>query len=193
VFYLYCDYREQLSATELVAGLLKKVVVGLDRTPEKVSQRFEESKKHGCGQRRPLLQDLVDMLGTVLASFERAFICIDALDEFSQNQMPRLLSSLAKLIPLSPKTRLFLTGRPLIRREIKRRFGQGAQIVSIRARVEDIRSYITHRLGQDPNSDVMNPGLEDEIAEILPEKASGMYVELAVLCSGDVSFTHNNI
>jgi len=174
VFYLYCNYREELSAADLIAGLLKKVVAGLDGTPEKVSQEFEGSEVPGSDRMRPLLPDVEDTLGTVLASFERAFICIDALDELPQKQIPQLLDSLAKLILLSSKIRLFLTGRPPIRREIGRWFGKGAQILSIRAKEEDIKKYITRRLDQDPNPDVMDSELKSEIVEILPQKASGM-------------------
>ncbi|RPA89074.1 hypothetical protein L873DRAFT_1723520, partial [Choiromyces venosus 120613-1] len=179
VFYLYCDYlnHKGRSATDLVAGLLRKVVTGLDKTPEAVSQEFENSKKHGDYQRRPLLRDLVNLLGTVLASFDRAFICIDALDEFPVLQRLELLCSLAMIVKRWPTIRLFLTGRPQIQREIELRL-EGAQTMSTKSSVEEIKRYITHRLDRDPNPDEMNPGLAEEIKTTIPQKVSGMYVEV---------------
>ena len=176
VFYLYCDYPtyKELSAVDLIAWILKQALVGLGRIPEKVDWKFEESEVPGSGRMRPILLDVVDMLGTVLASFvERVFICIDALDEFPPPQRPDLLRSLAKLTRLS-ETRLFLTGRQQI--QCDKHLGEGAQTISITTRDEEIEAYIAHRLAQDENPDEMNTELRTEIMKDLPHKVSGMYV-----------------
>ena len=126
---------------------------------------------------RPLLRDVVDMLGTVLASFERVFICIDALDEFPPLQRPALLRSLVELTRLS-ETRFFLTGRPQI--QCDKYLGKGAKTISITTRDEEIEAYIAHRLDQDENSDEMNTELKTEIMKDLPHKVSGMYVGVVI-------------
>jgi len=196
VLYLYCDYDtyKERSATDLIAELLKKAVLGLNETPEEVNREFEKSKK--CGDReQPPLQNFVNMLGGVLASFERAFICIDALDEFPPRQRSKFLDSLPRLIHLSPKTRLFLTGRPWIRDEVSqnfyrdevsRNFYRDAQMIPIKASEEDIQSYIIGRLSKDRYPKEMNSSLEAEIKQILPQNASGMYVGPVVFSFGDV-------
>ena len=177
VFYLYCHYRtyKGLSAVGLIARLLEQALAGLGGIPEEVVRKFKESEAPGNDRVRPLLRDVVDMLGTVLAYHGRVFICIDALDEFPPLQRPDLLRSLAELTRLS-ETRLFLTGRPLIRFEIACCWPNG-KMVSIRAREEDIGRYITHRLDQK----VIDSGLRGEIMKVLPQKALGMYVGLVVL------------
>ena len=192
VLHLYCDYdtHKERSATDLIAELLKKAVFGQNGTPEEVSREFKKSKK--CGAReRPPLQNVVNMLGGVLASFERAFICIDALDEFPQEQRSRFLDSLAGLILMSPKTRLFLTGRPQIQHD--KYFDGGAQTISITAREGEIEAYIAHKLDQSQNSADMNNELKAEIMKILPHKVSGMYVGTVISYAGDVSFADNHV
>ena len=193
VFYLYCDYLtyKERFAVDLIALLLKQALAGLGRIPEKVSRKFEGSEVPGSDRMRPLLPDIVDMLGTVLASFERVFICIDALDEFPPLQRPDFLRSLAELTRLS-ETRLFLTGRPQIQHD-KKYLGEGTQTISITTREEEIKAYITHRLDQDQNSAEMNTELKAEIMNILPHKVSGMYVWVVVSYAGDVSFADNHV
>ncbi|CUS09922.1 unnamed protein product, partial [Tuber aestivum] len=178
VLYLYCHYPtyKKLSAADLIAGLLKKAMTGLDGIPEEVSREFEKSKHYEGGRRRPLLLDVVNMLYAVLTSFERAFICIDALDECPSGQRIELLNSLETLIRQPSKTRLFLTGRPLIHREIEQYLSKSAQIVSIKPNEGDIKEYITQRLDRDPNPDEMNSQLRTDIMRILPHKVSGIFL-----------------
>jgi len=175
VFYLYCDYPtfKGRLAVDLMARLLKQALAGLGRIPESVGRKFEGSEVPGSDRMRPLLPDVVDMLATVLASFERVFVCIDALDEFPPLQWPDLLRSLAELTRLS-ETRLFLTGRPQI--QCDKYLGEDAQTISITTRDGEIEAYIAYRLDQDQNSDEMNTELKTEIMKTLPHKVSGMYV-----------------
>ena len=191
--YLYCDYLtyKERFAIDLIALLLKQALAGLGRIPERVSRKFEGSEVPGSDRMRPLLPDIVDMLSTVLASFERVFICIDALDEFPPLQRPDFLRSLAELTRLS-ETRLFLTGRPQIQHD-KKYLGEGTQTISITTREEELKAYITHRLDQDQNSAEMNTELKAEIMKILPHKVSGMYVGVAVSYAEDVSFADNHV
>ncbi|PWW73722.1 hypothetical protein C7212DRAFT_218751 [Tuber magnatum] len=189
MLYLYCDYAtyKELSATDLIAELLKKVVAWLDRIPEEVSREFKKFKNYD--RERPPPKDVSDKLCAVLAPFERAFICIDALDEFPIGQRPELLRFLKVLTTRQPsKIRLFLTGRPLVEREIELYLGKGAQIISFKPSEEDIKEYITQRLCRDPNPDEMNPRLRNDIMRILPHKVSGMYVDVVISCTGAALF-----
>ena len=56
---------------------------------------------------RPIEQDWLTLLQTILPSFNRAYIVIDALDEFPDNARDGLLNSL-KSLPAS----LLITSRP---------------------------------------------------------------------------------
>lgn len=192
MFYLYCDYLtyKERFAVDLIAQLLKQALAWLGRIPEKVSRKFEGSEVPGSDRMRPLLQEVVDMLGTVLGSFERVFICIDGLDEFPPLQRPDLLHSLAELTRLS-KTRLFLTGRPQIQHD--KYFDGGTQTISITARKEEIKAYISRRLDQDQNSAEMSTDLRIEIMETLPHKVSEMYVGVVLFHAGGVSFADNHV
>ena len=85
-------------------GAILRQLVGR-KIPDDVRKAFEEG-------RRPLLADLRRMLRIAIASLPQVFICIDALDECLRKDLPELLESLRDTIRESPKTRIFLTGRP---------------------------------------------------------------------------------
>ena len=113
------------------------------------------------------------MLIKSISSLRRGFICIDALDEFSTKRRPELWDSLQYIVRECPKIRLFITGRPHIREEVKIYFPGYPDLSSIRPTEEDIREYVTMRLRKDLESDAMDPELEADILTIIPDKISG--------------------
>jgi len=99
------------SASAVLGSVLRQVVGALAEIPSGVQQAFERAKKQadGCGLRLP---QILDTLIKFLPSLDRAFICVDALDEFPIKQRAQLWNSLQRVVRECPNTRLFLTGRP---------------------------------------------------------------------------------
>ena len=170
---LYCDYlaQEEQSAANILGAILKQLLER-DGIPEPLRQIFRKEKR-GFGGRAAQLVDLVEMLKTALTSLPEVFICIDGLDECLPKNRRELLESLMNIAQASPATRVFLSGRPHIRDEVKRCFAEVVMIVVIPT-VEDIERYLKMRLDSDPTPSAMDGNLRAEIMRVIPRKISQM-------------------
>jgi len=177
VICVYCDFhaQDEQSATGIFGTLLKQVVHGLESIPEEVQRAFEHSKR-GVGGRKLLLPDILEVLAMSLSPLRRAFICIDALDEFPAKHRPELWESLQKIMGMCPNVLLFLTGRLHIHGEVEKYFPSTAEMLPVSTREHDIRLYLRMRLGRDLELDAMDKELEADILRIIPEVISETYV-----------------
>ena len=171
-FYFDFAARKEQSAMSMLGSLLKQVVGGMKNIPEEISQAFEEQKKV-IGGRRLQLPDIVKMLQTITSSL-RTFVCIDALDECAAVHRVKLLNSLQKILEKSPRTRIFIIGRPHVRAEIEKRLAGRVISVSVGPSKDDILEYLRLRLDEDETPDAMDESLEAEILEKIPETMSEM-------------------
>ena len=178
-FYLDFAARKEQSATNVLGSLLKQLVGEMERIPEEISRAFRQQKTT-IGGRRPQLSDIVKMLQLITSS-RRTFMCIDALDECSGAQRVRLLDSLKQILENSPGTRIFVTGRPLIRAEVENRLAGHVKSVSVSPARNDINRYLRSKLQEDETPDAMDEGLEAEILERIPEDVSEVYVAAMVI------------
>jgi len=169
----YCDFlgQKEQTITNLIGAILKQLVSRGD-IPNNVREAFQKAKSE-FGGRGPLLVDLVGMLRIAMASLPRVFICIDALDECLQKHLPELLESLRDVVRGSPKTRIFLTGRPHVSAAIRKYFPR-AVVIPISPSMEDIKNYLEMRLERDDELEAMNDGLRADIIRIMQEKMSDM-------------------
>ena len=177
VAYIYCDFGTQsMQSTSAVMGsVLRQVVGALAKIPDEVQKAFERAKKQAdsCGLRLP---EILDMLTKFLPGLKRAFICIDALDEFPTKQRVQLWNSLKRVVLECPTARLFLTGRPQITAEVEEYLPEAAYMVTIEPTSDDIRRYIEERLKGDLDKSTIDEGLREEIRRVIPRRVSGMYV-----------------
>ena len=171
VAYLYLDFevQKEQSATNVLGSLLRQIVSGMERIPERIVRAFRE-------KRRLQLRDIVQMLQTITSS-QHTFICIDAVDECGGVQRVELLDSLQAILKKSLRTRIFLTGRPHIRAEVEKGLSHHIVSVSIRPTKDDIIKYLRTRLGKDERSESMDESLEADILENIPQNISEMWVE----------------
>ena len=171
-FYFDFAARKEQSAISMLGSLLKQIVSGMERVPEEISRAFQEQKKAigGCG---PQLADIVKMLQAT-TSLQPTFMCIDALDECVGVQRFKVLDSLNQILEKSPRTRIFITGRPHIRPEIEKRIAGRAITLSVGPSKDDITTYLHARLAEDETPDAMDESLEAEILETIPENMSEM-------------------
>jgi len=173
-FYVDFAAREEQSPTNMLGSLLKQIVGGLEKIPDEIKGTFQDYKKMigGRGLRVP---EIVEMLQTV-TSLRPTFICIDALDECVERHRPEVLGSLRQILEKSPNTRIFLTGRRHIQREIERYLCGKVGILSIKPKDEDITGYIRMRLSKDTSLEAMDSGLEGEIIKSITENIPETYV-----------------
>ena len=167
VAWLYCDHlaQKEQSVINVMAAILKQLV-GRREIPKDIREAFHE-------RRRPLLPDLVRMLGIAIASLPRAFICIDGLDEFLPKDLPELLELLRDIVRESPTTRIFFTGRPQVKETVQRYFTKVVEIL-ISPSQDDIRNYVEMRLDRDDEPEAMNESLRADIVKMILDKMSDM-------------------
>jgi len=165
--------REQ-SSTNMLGALLKQILGGLREIPREISQSYE-NQKMVIGGRAPGLSDISKMLHTALSE-KLTFICIDAMDECAPEHRVKILDSLDQIIQRSPGTRIFMTGRPHIQAEIKKRLAGRVVSIAITPRKNDVIGYLRTRLKEDTNPDAMDSSLEADILRKIPEDISEMYV-----------------
>ena len=177
VAYVYCDFttRNMQSTSAVLGSVLRQVVGALAEIPGEVQQAFERAKRlsDGCGLRLP---QILDMLTKSLSTLKGGFICIDALDEFPTKHRAQLWNSLQRVVRECPNTRLFLTGRPQIRTEVKDYLPGEVDMVETEPTSEDIRRYIEERLKEDLDKSTIDEGLRADIRRVVPRGVSGMYV-----------------
>ena len=186
-FYLDFAARKEQSVTSILGSLLRQVAGGMEKVPEEITQAFKEQKM-AIGGRGPRLADIVKMLQIITSSL-RTFVCIDALDECAAPHRVKLLNSLQQILEKSPRTRIFIIGRPHVRAEIEKRLTGRVISMSVGPSKDDILEYLRLRLDEDETPDAMDESLEADILEKIPEKMSEMYVESII--PGTLPHTHN--
>jgi len=184
---MYFDFHthKEESVTSVLAALLRQIVHGMEPIPEEIKEAFKRANRQIGGRSLGLLE-IRAMLVKYISSLRRGFICIDALDEFPTKHRPELWESLQHIAWKCTNARLFITGRPHIREEVKKYFPGSPDLPPIKPTIEDIREYIAMRLANDPEEeDAMDAELKTDILRIIPDKISGAYVS-SIECSSEV-------
>ena len=168
VAWLYCDYlaHQEQSATAMLGAILKQLV-SIGEMPEDIRQTFRKR----FSDRGLRLPDVVGMLKTTIALLPPVYICIDALDESTPENLQELLGSLRDVVRESPRTQILFTGRSHVQREVKKYF-TGAVIIPVSPTDDDIRTYLSVRLDRDTEPYAMDDGLTTNIMRIIPEMTS---------------------
>ena len=176
IVYLYCNFQQQQQQKpkDLLLNLLKQLVQRRAPVPESIKTLYE---RHNRERTRPLFNEILEALESVAAQYSRAFIIVDALDEcgISDRERREFLSAIFKLQDKT-KANLFTTSR--INDNIARLF-EGALSLQIRARDEDIESYLDRQISLLP-SDIVDDALRGTIRREVIRAVDGMYAKLSI-------------
>jgi len=171
-FYFDFAARKEQSPTSVLSSLLKQVVGGLEKIPEKIVQAYRGEGKV-IGGRKLELGEIVEILQDISSS-RRTFICIDALDECEAVHRAKLFGSLKQILHKSPSTRVFLAGRLHIRDEVEKQLVGGVAVIAITPTNHDITRFLRAKLKEDTTPDAMDQSLEEDIINNIPESVSEM-------------------
>ena len=184
----YCDFQSQKVQTpeNVLGALIKQIVRARGVIPTEIDSAFQKAKAQigGRGLRVP---EELELLKASIAPLDRAFICIDALDELLVKHLPTLLRSLNNLSQSCPGVRFLFTGRPHIGVEIKKYFPGATRLVQMKGAKQDITRYVEMMLDDDPNPEAMNTGLRAEITKRVSETISDVYVAAIIHSKLEVS------
>ena len=171
-FYFDFADQEEQSPAVILGSVLKQVVGGLDKVPERIVKAFRNRQKVIGGQWLSL-EEIMEFLQDISSSLS-TFICIDALDECPAGYRVKLLGSLNQILQNSPGARILLTGRPHIRGEIDKHLLGRAATRAIIPSKHDIIIFLRAKLKEDTIPDAMDESLEEEIVKNISETVSEM-------------------
>lgn len=176
IAYIYCNFQRQQEQKpgDILSSLLKQLVQERPSIPDSIETLYS----HHEGKRtRPSLDEILKGLQAVIHSYSKAFIIVDALDEFQiSNGGPKML--LLEIFKLQATTGVNLFATSRINDEIAKLF-EGTLSLQICATNEDVGRYL------DGQMSLLQPGnLGDDIRarirrEII-EAVNGMYVSLSM-------------
>jgi hypothetical protein len=173
IAYIYCNFRQQddQKPDDLLASLLKQLAECQPSLPGCVQDLYDH---HKAKRTRPSLDEISKILNSVITTYSRVYIIIDALDEcqVSDGCRSRFLSN---IFNLQTKTgaKLFATSRPIpdIGREFK-----GCLSREILATNKDVYRYLDGYMSRLPLFVSSSLDLQDEIKTTISKAVDGMYV-----------------
>ncbi|KAJ7578099.1 hypothetical protein C8J56DRAFT_716149, partial [Mycena floridula] len=172
VVYLYCNYaqRTNQTTTELLGSILKQLVHNQRAISKQLISLHEASRNT-----RPSLSDLQRALETQVVRYSSVYIVVDALDECSDLGGTRE-TFMDALQSLPATVHLLVTSRDIF--SIAQQF-LGKPRIEVRARDEDLRTYIKGRLVSETRIARLLKGdaeLQEEIISQIISKAAGMFL-----------------
>lgn len=184
IAYIYCNFRRQdnQKTTDLLESLLKQLTQGLSSLPDSLKSLYNTYKQR---RTRPSLDEISTVLLSVVTSYSKVFVLVDAIDECNVSGGCRS-KFLQEVFDLQVKTttKLFATSRPIL--DIERAF-KGCLSREIYASDGDIQSYLDGHMWQLPTFISSKPQLQEDIKTEISRAVDGMYV-LALNLKVNVSY-----
>ncbi|KAI9770975.1 MAG: hypothetical protein M1840_002679 [Geoglossum simile] len=170
IAYLYCNFRQQQEPADLLASLLKQLIQRQPSVPEYVRSLYE---RHNAQGTRPLFGEIVEGLHSIINDYSRAFIIIDALDEYQvSNDRSMLLSEIFKL-QTKTGAGFFATSRFIL--EITKEF-EGSISIKIHASVDDVQKYLDGKMSRLWPFVSKNAALQEEVKTEITKAVDGMFL-----------------
>ncbi|KAH8658346.1 nucleoside phosphorylase domain-containing protein, partial [Xylariales sp. PMI_506] len=158
ITYIYFNYtrQDEQAIEDVLASLVKQLLMAQSPLPKVVHDLYDQ---HSKKRTRPLADELIQTLQSVIAMFSKVFIVIDALDECQSSNGHRS-KFISEMLMLQAKTRanLFVTSR--FDAETEQRFKKFPRL-EIRASDEDIRSYIDDSMARFPSFILRDSNLQE--------------------------------
>lgn len=177
IAYLYGNSRKdryEQDPAGLLLSILKQLVQ--QKQPPVPASVKKLYAYHKVKRTRPTLKDFTKALQSVISSFSRVYIIVDALDEYrlSDGDRSLFIEWLFGLQHPNKHIRLFVSSRSIP--SIKEAFASNVKIKSleIRASEHDIQRYLNARIAKLPLSTWNRPDLEDEVRRTIIGEAKGM-------------------
>ena len=175
IAYIYCNYQRQheQNIDNLLASVLKQLAENQSSFPGFVRDLYD---RHAKRRTRPSIDEIFGVLQSVLATYSRVFIIIDALDECqtAKDCRGRLLS---ELFDLQTRQNVNILATSRFIPEIVDRFDPRTSMsLEIYANPDDVARYVRGHMSCLPSCVQHDEQLQKEIAIIISEAVDGMYV-----------------
>ena len=172
IAYYYCNHKSGVNrgAEGIIASLAKQLADKKSKLPEDLASFYEEHQDDKSFT--PTLEQLLALLKTLIASFTRAIIVIDALDECTnERDRRRVISSLQGLWA----TKVLVTSREPGCHDISTAFSNaGAVRLEIKAMKSDLEMYVRRELEEHQGKlQFITPDLRERIVSTVAGNADG--------------------
>ncbi|KAF2655446.1 ankyrin [Lophiostoma macrostomum CBS 122681] len=180
VAYFYFDYKTKSTSRDVISSLLKQLCLlrrSVPRTLQQIYERYRDdhistSFETLKARKGPETGEIFAALLDVASEFDKAYICIDGLDECAPEYRGSVFEILRRL--MKSRCRLLVTSR------YEEKFDslfQGKPRKHLEAAFNDVKAYVSLVLSNHPEfRDMVDSGFEDEIAINLSEKAKGLFL-----------------
>lgn len=183
VLQFYFDNHDSNNQTpdDVIRSLLKQLVYQTsdNEFPQRLGELYDTQLRQGKSA-EPNRDQFTGLLGDCMSNFTTVYICIDALDECTQDEAVKILKCLQQLP--SRKCRLFITGRTYllevrnIRKDYETRIWlRDASYQAISATRTDIETYLNQRLQEDAESKPYMEKSRSRIVEAISLQSNGQY------------------
>lgn len=166
VIWIYSDFRDQIMQTfeYMIRILTRQLLAQVGPIPEEIWNLDKRSDV--------TLQVVQNMFSALLGRFRVVYLCIDALDECE----PAIRIRLLKFINKAPSNLcLFCTARRNVELVVAEYLQNlNPAVVSMMAHEEDVEIYVTQKIAEDPDPDVMNESLREDIIATIARSCHGM-------------------
>ncbi|KAH0547754.1 hypothetical protein FGG08_000011 [Glutinoglossum americanum] len=174
IAFLYCNFQrhQEQKLADLLASLLKQLVQQRPSIPKNVKSLYEHHREK---RTRPLFDEILKELDSVVRLYSKVFIIIDALDEYQAlgDDRRSFLRSIFNL-QAQAHVNIFTTSRFIP--EIEYQFEKFKRI-EIRAQHGDILRYLNGRIPQLLRSRISEyRDLQDLIRKEVTKAADGMFL-----------------
>lgn len=173
IAYLYCNFRrrDEQQIADMLCSLVRRLAATQASIPESVKTLHD---LHRPLESRPPIDVVSRTLRSVVATYSKVFIIIDALDECDNSQGGRI-ALLSELLGLQETymVNLFTTSRFIP--EIAERL-QGSISLEIRASDHDVMRYLDSQIFRLPSFIQHNASLQENVKSEILEAVDGMYV-----------------
>ncbi|CAG8379268.1 unnamed protein product, partial [Penicillium salamii] len=190
IAYVYCTFKQHGSQkiNDLLAALLKQLAGQCQPLPQCIKELYENHIKTGT---RPSTNEISALLNTIVATFSKIFIIVDALDECEASCRLQFVSEIFELQKLH-SANIFATSRFIS--DMMERFKHAAVSLEIRATDEDVGIYLEGQMEQLRPCVLHNRELQKEIKIAISNAVDGMFL-LAKIYLGflDDKLTANDV
>lgn len=171
IAYIYCNFqrKDEQKIDDLLASLLTQLAGSCPSMPGSVKDLYH---RHNTKRTMPTLEEISSILHSVAAEYSSVFIIVDALDECqaSGRCRTRLLS---EIFNLQKRHRVNILATSRLVPDIFDQF-QGSLQLEIRARDEDVRTYLDHHMSPERAILGKNLQLQEEIKGRIVQAVDGM-------------------
>jgi hypothetical protein len=173
VTYIFCNYKTQAdhNTTTLLAAILRQLVQTRRTIPEPVSRLYKQHSNRGT---KPSLEEIFGTLQSVLRSFSRVYMVVDALDECLGKTRKWLLERILALQKDS-SINLCLMATSRFVPEIEKGF-KGKPKLDIRASDGDVKRFVAGQIDLLPEFVQSDGKLRILVQDTITQAVAGMLV-----------------